>query len=89
MIIDFRFFNAHPLTFMTPQNWRGDVYAIAGVPYGKGCLILCGLNLTEDRHNPQWDPNIHRANFEKIRHALNNLLKYRRKGSIPLSAEQW
>lgn len=78
-----------PFLRVTPHNWRGDVYPIAGVPYGKGCLVLCGMNLTADPTNPQWNQKIHQANFEKICHALSNLLRYRREGNIPLSAEQW
>jgi hypothetical protein len=80
-----------PFLRVQPANWQGDVYVIAGIPYGKGCLILNGFDLRDNTQytNPQWSATIHRANFEKICYALKNLLNNRHIGSIPLSTEDW
>jgi len=80
-----------PFLRVQPANWQGDVYVIAGVPYGKGCLILNGCDLRDNTQytNPQWNATIHRANFEKICYALKNLLENRRNGNVPLSTEDW
>ena len=66
-----------------------ELYVIAAVPRGKGCLMLCGMILSEQPSHPLWDRTIHRANFEKICQAIVNLLKSRRKGLIPLDARDW
>lgn len=71
------------------ENKHVELYVVAAVPRGKGCLILCGMNLSEQPSHPLWNRNIHRANFEKICQAIVNLLEFRKKGLIPLDAEDW
>jgi len=78
-----------PFLRVQPRNWLGDVYAIAGVPYGKGCLILNSFDLRDNRANPQWNAQIHRAHLEKMCVALRNILENRRNGNKSLNAEDW
>jgi hypothetical protein len=77
------------IPFLRATSTIGTVYVIAGVPLGKGCLIICGMDLRRQPHDPNWDPTIHQANFEKICQALVNLIASRRDGLIPISAEDW
>ena len=77
------------IPFLRATSSIGTVYVIAGVPVGRGCLILCGMDLRAQPNNPQWNPTIHQGNFEKVCQALVNLIASRKDGLIPISAEDW
>lgn len=77
------------IPFLRANSSIGEVYPIAGIPFGKGCLVLCGMNLLRQPNNPDWNPTIHSADFEKICVVISNLLESRGKGIIPLDAHEW
>jgi len=77
------------LSFLTASSQVGDVYPIAGIPYGKGCLILCGFNLDVDVNSPIWNPQIHQGCILKIIHMIVNIVNYRKNGQIPLDSSHW
>ncbi len=50
----------------------GEVYPMAGIPYGRGLLVVCGMNL--DSGASAGGFNIDRVEFEKICAAIRNIL---------------
>jgi hypothetical protein len=57
-----------------------EVYPIAGIPYERGLLIVCGMNLNSGASIGNL--NVDRAEFEKICHVISNLLDGIRRETI-------
>jgi hypothetical protein len=58
----------------------GEVYPIAGIPFGRGLLIVCGMDLSST--NQVGNISIGQAEFEKICSSISSLLDGMRRGLI-------
>jgi len=59
----------------------GEVYPIAGIPFGRGLLVVCGMDLSSA--NQAGNITLGQAEFEKICSSIFSLLDGMRRGLIP------
>lgn len=77
------------IPFLRATSSYGEVYPIAGIPYGRGCLMACGFNFNVAEDDPRWNETIHNSGFEKVCWAVMTLIKNRKDNTIPLNAGEW
>jgi len=77
------------IPFLMTNSDIGEIYPIAGVPYGRGCLVVCGFHLDISQTSSLWNQHIHNGCFQKIVTALHNLIQNRKNGNISLCTNRW
>ncbi|MHA1410590.1 MAG: CPBP family intramembrane glutamic endopeptidase [Candidatus Odinarchaeia archaeon] len=77
------------IPFLRAVSSFGEVFPIAGIPYGRGCLVACGFTFNIEESHKLFNETIHRTGFEKICWTIINLINYRKNGKIPLNTENW
>jgi len=68
------------IPFLRAKTVFGEVYPIAAIPYGKGYLIICGMDLNTDLTVMGVDLN--KSEFEKISIMIENFMKAIKEGYI-------